>query len=456
MISISGQTKDRSIILQRNSGKQHRGSSKAPYENPFNKGILSVLRYPNFSIFVAGASINTVGNWIQTGALTWYVNENTHSSALVGTTNLISCLPIILLVLFAGALADRISNKKLILLNQSVMLLAALALAISTSFGWPTIGVILAIVLVNGFAAALNAPAWQAVIPEILPSKLVLDGTTLQNLFNRISRFLGLFLGGLVLSAWSPSAAFYLNAASYIFVIFSVSMIRTVMNPINRSSKSATTSLASQVANGWRYIRRNKWAAVSIFILGFACLFGSSTTVLLPSLTTEVLKKSAAEYSWLWSAAALGSFLGVAALAFLSRRYRAKELLKISSALFGPLLIAVSFSRSFPLSVVLMAGLGGSFLMLNSVVVGVLNTHSDSDKRGTVLGFYVLAQTLGFALGGQLVGLLADIISTPWTFLICGSICTLQAMVFILFPGLSVDHLSFKATNNRNDAADSC
>lgn len=445
MISMISQFKDRSIILKRNSGKTLNG-------NPFNKGILSVLRYRNFSIFIAGASISTIGNWIQTGALNWYVKENTHSSALVGTTNLVSCLPIILLVLFAGALADRVSNKKLILLNQTVMLLAALALAISTSFGWPTIGVVLAIVLVNGFAAALNAPAWQAMIPEVLPSNLILDGITLQNLFNRISRAMGLFVGGIILSAWSASAAFYLNAASYIFVIFAVLMIKEVMNPINRSSNNAKGRLTSQIAIGWRYIRRNEWAFVSISVLGSVCLFGTSTTVLLPSLTTEVLKKSATEYSWLWSAAALGSFLGAAVLALLSRRYNAKDLLKISSALFGPLLLAVSFSKSYPLTIVIMAGLGGSFLMLNSVVVGVLDTHSDPDMRGKVLGFYVLAQTLGFAVGCQLVGLLADIISTPLVFFICGLICTLQALLFILFPKLALDHLSFKASHNSSKA----
>lgn len=393
--------------------------------------------------------MGTVGNWIQTGALTWYVSENTGSNALVGTTNLMACLPVILLVLFAGALADRVNRKKLILVNQVCMMLGALALAVSTSFGWPTIGVIFAIVMVTGIATALNTPAWQAVIPDLLPKEDVLHGVTLNNLLKRIARFLGLFLGGLILSTWSASAAFYFNAASYIFVIAAVSLVKAGAAPAHQPSKKTLAYLASHVAEGWRYIRRFKWATNSLLILGAICLFGASTTVLLPSLTTDVLNRSASAYSWLWSSAALGSFVGVVALTILARRYRAKALLKISSAFFGPLLIGVSISRSYPVTIILMVGLGGSFLMLNSTVVAVLDTHTDPEMRGMVLGFYSLAQTAGFSIGGQLVGLFADTISTPWAFLICGSICTLVALVFILFPRHTVDSLSIQGVGSR-------
>lgn len=406
-----------------------------------------MLRYRDFSIFVIGASIGTIGNWIQTGALTWYISENTGSNTMVGTTNLMACLPMILLVLLAGALADHVNRKRLILVNQIFLLLGALALAVSSSFGWPTIGVIFAIVFLTGLANTLNTPAWQAVIPDVLPADVVLKGVTLKNLFNRIARFAGLFLGGLVLSAWSASAAFYFNAASYLVVMLAVSLIRTGTAPAKPTTKRKLADLASQVADGWKYIRRFEWATHSLAILGLVCLFGSSTTVLLPSLTTDVLKKSASAYSWLWSASALGSLVGVIALAILARRFHAKELLKISSLLFGPLLLAVSFSRSYPLTIILMAGLGGSFLMLNSVVVGVLDTHSDPNRRGMVLGFYTLAQTAGFAIGGQLVGVLADVVSTSWAFLICGSICTFQALVFAILPRITVNSLSFQNTN---------
>lgn len=404
-----------------------------------------MLRNRSFTVFVAGASMGTIGNWIQTGALTWYVSENTGSNAMVGTTNLMACLPAILLVLFAGALADRVNRKRLILVSQVCMMLGALALAVSTSFGWPTIGVIFAIVLVTGISTALNTPAWQAVIPDLLPKEDVLHGVTLNDLLKRVARFTGLFLGGLILSTWSASTAFYFNAASYLFVIVAVASIGMGAAPAPQPSQKKLTNLASQVAEGWRYVRRFEWAIASISILGAVSLFGASTTVLLPSLTTDVLGESASAYSWLWSSAALGSFIGVVALTILARRYHAKALLKISSVLFGPLLLGVCFSRSYPVTIALMAGLGGSFLMLNSTVVAVLDTHTDPDMRGIVLAFYTLAQTAGFSIGGQLVGLLADTTSTPWAFFICGSICSLIALVFILFPRHTVDSLSIRA-----------
>ncbi|MDY6794172.1 MAG: MFS transporter [Actinomycetota bacterium] len=408
-------------------------------------GILSVLRNRSYTVFVAGASVGTIGNWIQTGALTWYVSENTGSNAMVGATNLMACLPAILLILFAGALADRMNRKKLIIINQVCMMLGALALAVSTSFGWPTIGVIFAIVLITGISTALNTPAWQAVIPDLLSKEDVLHGVTLNNLLKRVARFIGLFLGGLVLSTWSASTAFYFNAASYLFVVVAVASIGREAAPAPQPSWKTLAPLADQVAEGWRYIRRFEWAKVTISILGAICLFGASTTVLLPSLTTDVLGRSASAYSWLWSSAALGSFIGVVALTILARRYHGKALLKISSMLFGPLLLGVCFSRSYPVTIALMAGLGGSFLMLNSTVVAVLDTHTDPDMRGIVLAFYSLAQTAGFSVGGQLVGLLADAISTPWAFFVCGSICTMLALVFILFPRHIVDSLSIRA-----------
>jgi MFS family permease len=436
--------KQEKVPLSEDENDRDRAESAPHPDNIFRVRILEPLHYRNFAIFLCGAAVSNIGNWVQTSALSWYINQNTHSSAMVGLSNLFTKIPVMLLVLFTGALADRVDRKRLILLSQACLMVCALALAVTTSFGWPTMWPILTIMFFTGFATALNGPAWSAIIPDLLPMEKVPSAVTLNNLKSRLTRFVGLLISGLILTYWSASAAFYVNAASYLLVIAAIWSIRLEKAPSSRTQSQAPGQLTARVSDGWRYIRRNGWAKSSLTIMMVMSLFGASSATLLPSYTTDVLKRSAGEYSWLWSAGALGAILGVAVLTILTRRYRSYALVKIGCASFGLLLIGVSLSRSFPLSMVLMFGMGASSFMLVMALVSVVQVNSDPQRRGIMLGFYALTQVVGFGVGSLMVGLIADTTGTALAFFISGSVCTLLALGLVAFRSSDPDHAILK------------
>jgi MFS family permease len=136
----------------------------------FKGGVLSAFGYRDFSLLWSGAFLSNLGTLIHTTALLWYVEELTKSNAWVGAVNFASFVPIILFVLYAGSLADRIDRRKLILITQAMMMSAALALGITTSLGWSSMALIMSLTVFMGIAFAFSFPAWRAMIPDLVPS----------------------------------------------------------------------------------------------------------------------------------------------------------------------------------------------------------------------------------------------------------------------------------------------
>src|SRR5450759_3010385 len=166
----------------------------------FKGGVLSAFGYRDFSLLWSGAFLSNLGTLIHTTALLWYVNRLTNSNAWVGAVNFASFVPIILFVLYAGSLADRINRRKLILLTQAAMMIVALALGITTSLGWSSMWLIMSLTVFMGLAFAFSFPAWRAMIPDLVPPKDLLNGVALDAAGYNMARFVGPALGALIIN----------------------------------------------------------------------------------------------------------------------------------------------------------------------------------------------------------------------------------------------------------------
>ena len=142
----------------------------------FQGGTLSAFGHRDFRLLWSGAFLSNVGTWVHTTALLWYVKDLTNSNAWVGAVNLASFMPILLFVLYAGSLADRVDRRKLIIVTQIVMMLAALGLAIATSLGQHSLALIMALTIGMGVAFVFNFPAWRAMVPDLVPPTGCPDG----------------------------------------------------------------------------------------------------------------------------------------------------------------------------------------------------------------------------------------------------------------------------------------
>ena len=401
----------------------------------FRGGALSALRNRDFSLLWSGAFLSNTGTWIQTAALLWFVKQLTKSNALVGTVNLANYLPVFVLVLFGGSLADRLNRKWMIVVTQAAMLLGALTLGICTSLGVASFTVIILVSIEMGIALAFNFPTWQSLIPDLVPNDDIMNAVALNSAQWNLARFIGPALGGLIVRIWSVATAFYVNAVSFLTVIIAVRMMKTKTPPSQKPSEGGLT----HIMEGFRLVRRNRWVVTVLIVIAIASFFGLPYIVLMPAVAKDVLHRGYNAYFFLLGLSGLGAVIAAPLVTILNRRLKEAEIIKIATAGLGLFLTAFALSRTYWLSLVLAVGLGANYLMLGSSINTMLQSRFTRDTRGRIMSFYILSFMGGLALGGQFMGYIADLRSTQFSLLMGGAACLLVAAVITLFPGLTND-----------------
>jgi MFS family permease len=412
----------------------------------FKGGVLSALGTRDYRLFWSGALLSNVGTWIHTIALLWLVKILTNSNTWVGAVNLATYLPVILFVQYAGSLADRVNRKKMIFISQTVMLLGALALAIYTSLGFASMGVLMTVTLVMGVAFAFNFPPWQAILPDLVAPEDLLNGIALTSAQFNLARFVGPALGAAILgfagvTRADPSGvsiAFYVNSASFLTVLAAIALMKT-KTPGYPPPPEGTRR---HIMEGMRYVWDNRWAVNILTILGITAFFGLPYIVLMPSVARDVLHMQASAYGWLLGLSGLGAVIGAPLVTYLNRYVKERDIIKISTLGLGVFLIAFSLSRAYWLSLVLAVGLGVTFIMIGSSINTILQSRVERSIRGRVMSFYVLGLLGALPLGGFFLGVVSDIKSTPFALFLGGGVCVLLAIFLMLVPGFTRDAVS--------------
>lgn len=399
----------------------------------FRGGVLSAFGERDYAVLWSGAFISNIGTWIQTAALLWLIKVVLKSNSWVGAVNMANFVPVLFLVPFSGSLADRYNRRKLIIVGQTVMMLGAFALAVTASFHVDNKAAILVTVTIIGIAFALNFPAWQAILPDMVPRKDMLNAIALSSAQWNLARFVGPVIGAALLTFFSPAVAFYVNGVSFLFVIAALMLIhseRGVMPP-------PTDTIRRHVLEGFKYVWHRKWMVNILIALTVVSLFGFSYIVLIPSVVKDVLHRGGGAYSFLLGMTGLGAVIGAPLVTVLSRRFHEKQIIKAAALGLGLFLIAFSFSRTYWLSCLISIGLGASFLMMGSATNSLLQGCSEREMRGRVIGLYIMVFIGVSALGGQLLGYVADLRSTPFSLALGGAVCIVVAAVLTAFPGLT-------------------
>ncbi|MFH1148954.1 MAG: MFS transporter [Actinomycetota bacterium] len=396
-------------------------------------GALASFAHRDFSLLWSGAFVSNLGTLIHNTALLWYVKEVMHANRWVAAVNFANFAPIIIFVLWAGALADRLDRRRLIIVTQAVMAVSALALALATTLGWTSrnIWIILSTTFVLGTGFVFTFPAWRAFVPDIVPRKDMLNAIALDAAGFNMARFLGPAIAGLVLAVWSAAGAFYINAASFMAVIVAMLLIapRPPMGP-------PRGSVSRDVRQGLSYVLGHRWALKVLGTLLMATFFGLSFIVLLPGFAKDVLHGGAWTYAALFGASGLGASVGAPLVTHLSRRHRENVIIKWSLLVFNGSLFLLAVSRWTWLSAIGAFFSGVGFLMASSSMVTVLQSRVERNMRGRIMSFYILVFLGSAPLGGLLLGALSDRTSVPTAMYVgaCG-VAVLMAALF-LFPSI--------------------
>ena len=340
------------------------GASAAP-ARPRTFGVLS---YPAFRWIWLGALVSNVGNWMETVAQSWLVQQQTSSPFLVELLAASEFVPVALLTLWAGTLADRYDRRKLLVAGQIAMMLLAALLAALTHLHLATPWVVIALAFSEGAAWAAVTPSWQALVPalvsrEELPSAIALNSAQ----FNT-ARLVGPMLAGALLSASGAALVFDLTVISFVAIVVALTLVRVPAAKLHAAPTTASElrKIGPDEAGHGGIVEALRWAThmrgprrLLVGLLAFAVL-SAPVQGLLPVYADDLLKVGAAGYGILLSCLGAGAICGALSLSRLPRRYPRHHLIPLSMLGFAVCALVYGASTVMLLSCAALA-VGGVF-----------------------------------------------------------------------------------------------
>jgi MFS family permease len=387
------------------------------------RSTFAALWVRNYRLFAAGSLVSNTGTWMQRVAQDWLVLTLTGSAGALGITTGLQFLPIVLLSPIAGVIADRFPKRRVLVFAQIAMgtLAAMLGLLALTGLVRPWHIYVLAFLF--GSAAALDTPARQAFVNEMVPRDRLQNAVGLNSVSFNIGRLLGPATAG-VLIAWLGSGAaatgwvIMLNAASYIAVIVSLMKMRaSELVPSPRLGRGP-----GQLRDGVRYVRGRPDIMLVMAVVFFAGTFGLNFQMTTALMATEVYGKGAGEYGVLGSILAIGSITGSLLAA---RRVGARQRLVVVAAIaFGGAVTIAGLMPSYLTFAVFLPVCGISAMTMMTSANSFVQLSSADHVRGRVMALYMAIFMGGTPIGAPALGWIAEQYGARWT-LVGGGMLTM-------------------------------
>lgn len=377
----------------------------------------SPLRRPTFRwLWLAGLGSYT-GTWIHDVGAGWLMTQLSAAPVLVSLVSAAGTLPILAMALPAGALADVVDRRKLLITCQIFMLLLALLLAAVTWSGMATPGILLFITLALGTGSAVSNPAWQVTMTGLVPREELPPASALNAVAMNLSRAVGPAIGGFVVSALSPAAAFALNAVSFLGVII---VLARWKNDRAGSAVSGERFFGAMKA-GLRYVRYSgPMHAVLVRTASFV-ICATSLWALMPLLAKEQLGTGASGYGILYGCLGFGAVVTTLLLPKLRARVSSNGLILISSGVYASALVGFAFTNIPLVGYAIMFAAGSAWV--TSVVCLNVAAQSGAPQwvRARALACYLAVFYGCMAIGSPVWGFLAGKIGIPFTLLIAAA-----------------------------------
>ena len=348
-------------------------------DTPPPPSALAPFRYPAFrAIWIANLASN-MGSMIQSVAAAWLMTELTQSHLLIALVQAGATIPILLLGIFAGAIADNFDRRRVMLAAQTGMLIVSALLTLTTYLDAITPLSLLFFTLAVGCGTALNGPAWQASVrlqvgPRDLPQAIALN-TIAYNL----ARSVGPALGGLLISIVGTAAAFGLNAISYIVLI--VVLLRWHPETVPRRRTSMLTAIAAGIS-----FCAHSDPVRRVLIRGFAFGFGAAGfQALLPSLVRDRLHGTEIIYGLCLAAFGAGSIFGALLVSAARHRWGSDRVVTAASLVFAAAMVPVALTASLPWIIVAAFVAGGAWVSTLTTLNVAMQLRSPEEILGRCL-----------------------------------------------------------------------
>ncbi len=402
------------------------------------KGLLRAflaLRHRNYRLFWSGQLISLIGTWMQSIGQAWLVLQLTHSAWWLGIVGALQFLPVMLLSLFGGVLADRVPKRKVLLFTQSFAMLQAAILWVLIVTGAIQLWHVLVLAALLGLTNSIDMPTRQAFVSEMVGREDLPNAIALNSSVFNMARIVGPGIGGLIIATYGIMPLFFLNAISFIPVIIGLAMIdlRKLYGQVKRAvpEKGAQRqSTLQSLREGLIYVRQTPSVLLIITVIGIISLFGINFNVVLPLFVfaTDVLKTGAAGFGFISSAFGLGSLLAALWLAWSNQKPSVRFLL-ISALAFCILEAAFALSHMYALSLLLIASVGFAQIAFSATANTTLQTVAPDRLRGRVMSVYMLVFAGSVPLGNLFTGGLAHLAGAPVALLVGAGLSLITAIV---------------------------
>ncbi|HTD96011.1 MAG TPA: MFS transporter [Edaphobacter sp.] len=416
-----------------------------------NPSGFAPLRIPLFRDRWIASTISSIGTWMQDTAGTWLMTSLTTSPLLIALMQTAASLPVLLLGLLAGATADIFDRRKLLIFWQAWMLGSVGILAVLTFIGYVSPWALLAFTFLLNIGSAMNNPAWQAIVPELVPRDLIPDTVSLNAASNNLARAVGPALGGLMVAAFQrvhtgAGSVFFLNALSYAAVIWV--LVNWKRTPLFKSALPSER-IAASIRSGLRYVRYAPDLQSSLVRAFTFTFFISAIWSLLAVVARRDLHQGALGYGILNGALGVGSLVGATTLPRLRRRFAPDQIIATATLYNVATLLILAFVH-MPAVIILALLLSGfAWTSTMSTLNVSVQLSVPAWVQARALGTYLVIFQGGMALGSVLWGFIAEHTSTPKALAAaaCGLALTFPIVRrFHILQGPIPDHTPFRPT----------
>ncbi|MEV6632629.1 MFS transporter [Actinoplanes sp. NPDC051470] len=347
---------------------------------------------------------SNIGTWMQTVGAQWLLVEQSGSDTLVAVVQTASTLPIVLFALASGALADTLDRRRLLIAVQSFLFGVGVLLTVLTLAGQMPATLLLTLTFALGAGQALTAPAWQAIIPELVPRSQLASASALGAISMNLARAVGPAVAGVLIARTGAGVVFGLNALT--FAAFTLVLWR--WRPPVAGTAQAPERFAAAVRAGGRYVRHSPVVRRILLRAAFFLVPGSALWALLPLVASRRLGLGSGGYGVLLGAVGVGAVAGALLLPRLRARWSVNRLLLVAGVVFAVVLAVLALARSEVAVVAALLPAGVGWVMVLSSVNAAMQLFLPNWVRARGLAVYQMIFAGAQAAGALVWGALSD------------------------------------------------
>ena len=361
------------------------------------------LSVPNFRRYFKGQVVSLSGNWMQTVAEVWLILSLTGSGFAVGIATALQFLPILVLGAWGGSLADRFAKRELLMITQGLMMLAPLILFAVTVAGVVTPAIVFGLVFVRGTLLAIENPARQAFVMEMVGPDRIVNAVSLNSVIVHSARVAGPAVAGVLIATVGVAPCFAVNALTFVV------MIRALrgMDPERLAEPPRLEGREpGRVRAAIRHVRETPELAMPLLLMALVGTLGLNFQVILPLLARLTFEGGASSYAVLVSSMGIGSVIG--ALITGARGKTGMGVIGVSALAFGALSMTAALMPSLATEIPVLALLGGSAVMFAAAINSTIQLAVAPEMRGRVMALYSVVFLGSTPIGGPLVGFISE------------------------------------------------